>query len=90
MKKISLKNIKETLTRAEMRAINGGSSGDEGPICKSSRCELYVRDLGKKLDGTCKTFEVPIGPGSVQWTCKCEAGGYHSDDYGTACIWTPF
>ena len=38
MKKISLKNIKETLTRAEMKAINGGSENEDGDGSGISKC----------------------------------------------------
>jgi hypothetical protein len=51
MKKISLKNVRETLTRTEMKAINGGSGGD---------CKLVVANANgtyTTYNGTCN---VPV------------------------------
>jgi natural product precursor len=58
MKKISLKNVKETLTRKEMRSITGGY-GFCG--CASYTCARYFGKHARCGGGGCCTYQGSSG-----------------------------
>lgn len=80
MKKISLKNVKETLTRIEMKAINGGSADDGGGGGGGDCCGRQWRDYSPPLTGqyssvACTLTEAAAksyaagGAGGGNWCC---------------------
>jgi hypothetical protein len=74
MKKISLKNIKETLTRAEMKAINGGSGSGSSTTCYGSEKVCYTDEQGTKY--RCS------GPAQPESEADCCCG----HDSGSGCV----
>lgn len=55
MKKLSLKNVKETLSRKEMRVIAGGYGGGGCPSCSSPY------DCSSKCGNACQTSNAGAG-----------------------------
>ncbi len=69
MKKISLKNVKETLTRKEMRSISGGSGNGKAGCCYLHKGSSPICGLSMSNAQAYYSIAKSSGLSGIGWCC---------------------